>query len=450
MAKLKLISTIFSKLNTLSKSEGQVVVSKDSKSLYVDLNDERIEITDWIDVDTEENLLAILSPLINKYYYTKDTNKIWRYINSEWICINDSSGNNTTYGVATSSTLGLVKSGTDITVDSSGNVSVNDDSHNHTINNVDGLQTALDEKASSSHTHSYLPLSGGTVTGTVKFSVPPRIYNGEYYVILKPIDGVNGNRTLYTPNRSSVAVTIPYSSSAGAGTAVGDTQRPVYVNQNGYASECSELMANTNLKFNNYAGFIKNTGKQYMHIHASNEDNYGFVYGANRNSVWAITPYSGSHKQYLGTSSYKWETVYAANGAIQTSDRNAKHDIKPLDDKYIELFKKLIPVSFVFNSNTSGRTHIGFISQDVEEAMLEVGLSDLDFAGFCKDVKTEPIFDEEGEWMEERPVYDADGNPEYIYSLRYDEFIAIVTRMVQIHDDRLNDIEKRLVLLEEQ
>lgn len=56
---------------------------------------------------------------------------------------------NTTYGVATSSTLGLVKSGTDITVDSSGNVSVNDDSHNHVISNVDGLQSALDGKSVS-------------------------------------------------------------------------------------------------------------------------------------------------------------------------------------------------------------------------------------------------------------------------------------------------------------
>ena len=61
--------------------------------------------------------------------------------------------NNTTYGVATSSALGLVKSGTDITVDSSGNVSVNDDSHNHVISNVDGLQSALDSKADISHAH---------------------------------------------------------------------------------------------------------------------------------------------------------------------------------------------------------------------------------------------------------------------------------------------------------
>lgn len=73
---------------------------------------------------------------------------------------------NTTYGVATSSALGLVKSGTDITVDSSGNVSVNDDSHNHVISNVDGLQSALDGKAASSHTHSYLASNNPTGTGS--------------------------------------------------------------------------------------------------------------------------------------------------------------------------------------------------------------------------------------------------------------------------------------------
>lgn len=56
--------------------------------------------------------------------------------------------------IASDKELGIIKSGTDITVDSSGNVSVNDNSHNHVISNVDGLQTALDGKAPSSHTHS--------------------------------------------------------------------------------------------------------------------------------------------------------------------------------------------------------------------------------------------------------------------------------------------------------
>lgn len=56
---------------------------------------------------------------------------------------------------------------------------VADDSHNHVVSNVDGLQTALDGKsatshthsyASTSHTHSYLPTSGGTVSGDTAFS----------------------------------------------------------------------------------------------------------------------------------------------------------------------------------------------------------------------------------------------------------------------------------------
>lgn len=51
-----------------------------------------------------------------------------------------------TLPIATSTVLGGVKSGTDITVDASGNVSVNDNSHNHVISNVDGLQNALDSK----------------------------------------------------------------------------------------------------------------------------------------------------------------------------------------------------------------------------------------------------------------------------------------------------------------
>ena len=48
----------------------------------------------------------------------------------------------TTYGAAGSS-LGLVKSGGDVTI-SDGIITVNDDSHNHTIANIDGLQDALD------------------------------------------------------------------------------------------------------------------------------------------------------------------------------------------------------------------------------------------------------------------------------------------------------------------
>ena len=48
--------------------------------------------------------------------------------------------------------LGGVKSGGDVTI-ASGVITVNDDSHNHIISNIDGLQSALDGKAASGHNH---------------------------------------------------------------------------------------------------------------------------------------------------------------------------------------------------------------------------------------------------------------------------------------------------------
>jgi len=56
----------------------------------------------------------------------------------------------TTYTVATESKLGLIKNGGDITVDSTGVVTVKDNSHDHTIANVTGLQSALDSKINNS------------------------------------------------------------------------------------------------------------------------------------------------------------------------------------------------------------------------------------------------------------------------------------------------------------
>ena len=61
-----------------------------------------------------------------------------------------SGANAYTLPVARSSELGGIKSGTDIDVDNYGNVSVKDDSHNHVISNVDGLQEALGYKLETS------------------------------------------------------------------------------------------------------------------------------------------------------------------------------------------------------------------------------------------------------------------------------------------------------------
>ena len=177
-------------------------------------------------------------------------------------------------------------------------------------------------------------------------------------------------------------------------------------------------------------------------------------------------------RQLNGATSVTWQrlikngdsptfsTVYASNGSIQTSDRRLKHDIKAIDDRYIKLFKSLKPITYIMNDGE--RVHVGFISQDVEEAMNEVGLTDLEFAGFCKDVKQEEVYfkrkiktiDENGEEIEQeiedkewRDVLDDDGNRDYIYSLRYEEFIALNTRMIQ---DLMAKVEDQQKIIDEQ
>lgn len=50
------------------------------------------------------------------------------------------------------SVLGGVKTGGDVTI-SSGTITINDDSHNHVISNIDNLQSALDNKSDNSHKH---------------------------------------------------------------------------------------------------------------------------------------------------------------------------------------------------------------------------------------------------------------------------------------------------------
>ena len=196
-------------------------------------------------------------------------------------------------------------------------------------------------------------------------------------------------------------------------------------------------------------GHITNYNNQQMYFAASNETNYEAFLGAREND-WCFCPnVNGMLK--LGSPNYKWGPIYSTTSTITTSDKNQKSNISPLTEQHIKFFMKLQPVSYRFIDGTSGRTHIGFVSQDVELAMIECGLSDLDFAGFCKDQKYETVSktvevenSETGE-TELKEAYEyVPIEGEYIYSLRYEEFIALNACVTQRLYSELSSMKESL------
>ncbi len=151
----------------------------------------------------------------------------------------------------------------------------------------------------------------------------------------------------------------------------------------------------------------------------------------------------------LGLNTNKWKEVYATNGTIQTSDRNEKNTIEELSsEKAQQLIYGLKPSTYKMNAGTSGRTHWGMISQDIEEMFEEIGMTSLDFAGFIKSPKmTEEVRDEEtGKIIKESKVIEG----EYNYSLRYDEFIAPIIKVIQTQHEELEALKQKIELLERQ
>ena len=171
---------------------------------------------------------------------------------------------------------------------------------------------------------------------------------------------------------------------------------------------------------------------------------------------------------YLGSSDHRWNQIYSTNSAISTSDCRAKYDISyigskspfdtQLSEEQLEQFiKGLLPCVYKLIDGESGRPHHGLIAQDIEELMHKIGLSD--HAGFIKSPKTKEV---EVEKEIEKEIEDPDTGEkkvvkevvkelkreeipgEYIYSLRYEEFIADIIRFVQLQNDRIDNLEVRL------
>lgn len=197
---------------------------------------------------------------------------------------------------------------------------------------------------------------------------------------------------------------------------------------------------------------IINTTSQHLYLRASSENNYGIYIGIQDN-VWAVMP-PGKDYMRLGTPNYRWNQIYSSNSAISTSDRKEKKDIVPLDESARTFVMALNPVSYKFKNGNSNRTHYGMIAQDVEDEMEALGMTALDFAGFCKDQKRDvrkvptPYKDANGNTIFNDMQVDVPG--EYTYALRYEEFIGPIIKTEQLQQEDINSLKEEVTLLKEE
>ena len=144
----------------------------------------------------------------------------------------------------------------------------------------------------------------------------------------------------------------------------------------------------------------------------------------------------------IGTSASRWGSVWAANGTIQTSDERTKTQIANAHLGF-EFIKSLRPVSYrwieggkretgernedgtaIYESVPGERTHYGFIAQEVKEAVDAAGV---DFGG----------------WL----LSDKD-DPDSQQALRYDQFIAPLTKALQEAITKIETLEAKVAALE--
>jgi hypothetical protein len=88
-------------------------------------------------------------------------------------------------------------------------------------------------------------------------------------------------------------------------------------------------------------------------------------------AVAGIAAPSADNTYTLGSATYRWSAVYAANGTIQTSDARLKDQVAPVAYGLGEVMK-LRPVSFVWKDKPAQGKHLGLIAQEVQPLVPEV------------------------------------------------------------------------------
>lgn len=136
-----------------------------------------------------------------------------------------------------------------------------------------------------------------------------------------------------------------------------------------------------------------------------------------------LRPSSSGHGWLYGN--WYIDQDYNNSGSAVTSDVNKKNSILDIENRYEVFFNALHPVTFKYNNGNSDRIHVGYIAQEVGNALGKANLTTQEFAGLV--ITTENVGDFSNTWM-----------------LRYEEFIALNTWQIQKLKTRVTELESEI------
>ena len=145
----------------------------------------------------------------------------------------------------------------------------------------------------------------------------------------------------------------------------------------------------------------------------------------------------------LGNSTHRWRNIYASDAdipslALETAANVSDMRLKSTESsnhllKILSIYNNLNPVAYKYKNlqetDNHSRIHTGFIAQYVEDALLQVGLTESDCA-FLEKIKTD--------------------NDDYNYYLNYNEFHGLHVLKNQEQDSRIQELEDKVQELEKQ
>ncbi|CAM4231352.1 glycosyl hydrolase family 28-related protein [Bordetella muralis] len=159
------------------------------------------------------------------------------------------------------------------------------------------------------------------------------------------------------------------------------------------------------------------------------------------------------NSRQLGSAAYRWSEVYAATGAINTSDARLKTEVTPLSSAEIVCAQALAReigwykwLKQVADKGSDARRHFGMTVQRAIEVFRSHDLDPYAYGAICYDeYEAEPEVkytdDETGEATVVRPARPAGD----VYSFRWDELGAFIMRGVVAAQD---DLASRVAALE--